>query len=60
LLIKRLAHHGVFVGVHWLGVSKDHLLTGDEVHDELRLSTSLRLTSSQRYDGFLLESWERC
>jgi SAM-dependent methyltransferase len=59
-LIKCLAHQGVLVGVHWLGVSKDHLLTGDEVHDELRLSTSLRLTSSQRYDGFLLESWGRC
>jgi hypothetical protein len=59
LLIERLAHQGVLVGVHWLGVSADHLLTGEEVHDVLRLSTSLRLTASHRYDGFLLESWER-
>jgi SAM-dependent methyltransferase len=59
LLTKRLARQGVFVGVHWLGVSADHLLTGDEVHDVLRASNSLRMTASRRYDGFLLESWER-
>jgi SAM-dependent methyltransferase len=59
LLIKRLTPQGVLVGVHWLGVSADHLLTGEEVHDELRSSTSLRLTESQRCEGFLLESWTR-
>jgi SAM-dependent methyltransferase len=59
LLVKRLAKQGVFVGVHWLGVSPDHLLTGDEVHEVLRASDSLRTTASRRYDGFLLESWER-
>ena len=58
-LAGRLAKHGVFVGVHWLGVSQDHLLTGDEVHDVLRSSSSLRITASRRCDGFLLESWER-
>jgi predicted TPR repeat methyltransferase len=59
LLTERLAPQGVLVGVHWLGVSADHLLMGDEVHDVLRLSNSLRMTASQRHDGFLLESWER-
>jgi SAM-dependent methyltransferase len=59
LLTQRLARQGLLVGVHWLGVSADHLLTGDEVHDVLRSSNSLRMTSSQRHDGFLLESWER-
>ena len=59
LLIERLAQQGVLVGVHWLGVSADHLLTGDEVHDVLRSGNSLRMTASRRYDGFLLESWER-
>jgi SAM-dependent methyltransferase len=58
-LIERLAQRGVLVGVHWLGVSADHLLTGDEVHKVLRSSKSLRMTSSQRHEGFLLESWER-
>jgi SAM-dependent methyltransferase len=59
LLTERLAKQGVFVGVHWLGVSADHLLTGDEVHDVLRSSHSLGMTASRRHDGFLLESWER-
>ena len=58
-LTERLPKQGVFIGVHWLGVSADHLLTGDEVHDVLRLSNSLRMTASRRYAGFLLESWER-
>jgi SAM-dependent methyltransferase len=59
LLIQRLAREGVLIGVHWLGVSADHLLTGDEVQDVLRSSTSLTMTASRRHDGFLLESWER-
>lgn len=59
LLTEHLAKRGVFIGVHWLGVSPDHLLTGDEVHDVLRSSRSLRLTVSERHEGFLLEAWER-
>ncbi len=59
LLTERLTKQGVLIGVHWLGVSPDHLLTGDEVHDVLRSSNSLRMAVFRRYDGFLLESWER-
>jgi SAM-dependent methyltransferase len=59
LLAEHLAQQGVLVAVHWLGVSADHLLTGDEVHDVLGSSDSLRKTASRRYDSFLLESWER-
>jgi SAM-dependent methyltransferase len=59
LLIERLAKQGTLVAVHWLGVSADHLLSGDEVHAVLRSSDSLRMIASRRYDGFLLESWER-
>lgn len=58
-LTEHLANQGLFVGVHWLGVSPDHLLSGDEVHAVLRSSNLLRLTTSQRHAGFLLESWER-
>ncbi len=58
-LIERLAYQGLFVGVHWLGVSNDHLLCGDEVHDVLRSSNLLRMTAFKRHEGFLLESWER-
>jgi SAM-dependent methyltransferase len=59
LLMEHLVHQGLLVGVHWLGVSPDHLLSGDEVHAILRSSNSLRMTASQRHAGFLLESWER-
>lgn len=59
LLIEHLAAQGMLLGVHWLGVSPDHLLTGDEVHEVLRSGRSLRMTASRRYDNFLLESWER-
>ena len=59
LLIEHLAPEGALIGAHWLGVSADHLLGGDDVHDVLRSSSALRLTASRRYDGFLLESWER-
>jgi SAM-dependent methyltransferase len=58
-LTERLAHQGVLLGVHWLGASADHLLSGDEVHDILRSTNLLRMVSSQRHDGFLLDSWER-
>jgi hypothetical protein len=59
LLTRRLAKRGVLIAAHWLGISADHVLTGDEVHDVLRSSNSLALTASQRHPGFLLESWER-
>jgi hypothetical protein len=59
LLTKRLGQQGVLVGVHWLGTSADHQLSGDEVHDILRSTKSLRITASRRYDDFLLESWVR-
>jgi SAM-dependent methyltransferase len=59
LLVGRLTKPGLFIGGHWLGMSEDHLLTGDEVHAVLRTSGLLAINSSQRHDGFLLESWER-
>ena len=59
LLTNRLARQGVLIGVHWLGVSTDHLLSGDEVQDVLGCTNLLRMLTSQRHEGFLLESWER-
>jgi SAM-dependent methyltransferase len=59
VLTECLTKQGVLVGAHWLGVSADHLLTGDEVHEVLRSARSLRMTASRRHNGFLLESWER-
>jgi len=58
-LTDRLIAGGVFVAVHWLGISPDHLLSGDEVHEVLGSSDSLGMTESRRYDAFLIELWER-
>jgi SAM-dependent methyltransferase len=58
-MVECLANQGLLVALHWLGISPDHLLTGDEVHDVLRSTKSLRMAASRRYVGFLLESWER-
>jgi SAM-dependent methyltransferase len=58
-LIESLGPHGVLIGTHWLGVSPDHLLHGEEVHNVLRAGHTLRITASRRYNGFLLERWER-
>lgn len=58
-LAGRLAPMGVLVGVHWLGASTDHLLSGDEVHEVLRQCKLLRLTTSRRFESFLLEAWEK-
>jgi SAM-dependent methyltransferase len=58
-LIESLTPHGMLIGAHWLGVSPDHLLHGEEVHNVLRAGRGLRITASRLYHGFLLERWER-
>ena len=58
-LVGRLSSGGLLVAAHWLGVSKDHILSGDDVHRALGSCDSLKKTVSERHDGFLLEAWER-
>ena len=58
-LTERLQQRGLLVNVDWLGVSRDHLLSGDEVHEVLRSNNDLKVKASRRYYGFLVESWER-
>jgi len=57
-LFNRLRSGGMFLAVHWLGVSPDHRLTGDQVH-ELLEATILAPTRSERYEGFCLDCWSR-
>jgi protein-L-isoaspartate O-methyltransferase len=58
-LARRVEHGGVVVGVHWLGVSTDHLLAGDQVHEILRATDGLKLEQSERHACFLLDRWSR-
>jgi protein-L-isoaspartate O-methyltransferase len=50
---------GDFVAVHWLGDSADHVLHGDQVHEQLQSALPLRWLGGQRYDGFRLDAWRR-
>jgi hypothetical protein len=58
-LIKQLEKGGTFLAVHWLGVSKDHLLSGDRVHEILRSASGLRLLQEMRYEAFRIDRWKR-
>ncbi len=58
-LVEKLVPGGWMVGVHWLGRSKDHRLSGDEVHEVLRSLDDLRLDHSERHAGFRLDRWTR-
>jgi protein-L-isoaspartate O-methyltransferase len=55
-LVRQLNSGGVFLAVHWLGVSPDHLLSGDEVHAVLN-GLGLRIVVSERHEGFRIDQW---
>jgi SAM-dependent methyltransferase len=58
-LCERLAHAldpgGVFLAVHWLGTSPDHVLTGQQVHEVIGGTRGLVRVTSRKYDGFWME-----
>jgi protein-L-isoaspartate O-methyltransferase len=58
-LVRQLDSGGIFLAVHWLGVSPDHLLSGDEVHEVLHGLTGLRIVTSERYMGFRIDQWTK-
>lgn len=58
-LAARLEPEGVFLAVHWLGSSPDHLLSGDQVHAVIGALPNLQLTLSERHEGFRLDMWIR-
>jgi len=57
--VRALAPDGVLVGVHWLGASPDHVLSGDEVHEALNEAPELAPLAAYRDDGFRLDVWGR-
>ena len=44
---------------HWLGRSRDHRLTGDQVHEVLRAEPLLQLEHEERNPGFRLDRFVR-
>jgi len=58
-LLERLTVHGVLLATHWLGVSEDHLLSGDRVHEILTSLGGIALEHSERSTDFRLDRWVR-
>jgi SAM-dependent methyltransferase len=58
LLAKKLEKDGAFLAVHWTGISEDHLLSGDRVHEILCAGRGLRLVHQNRYEAFRLDRFE--
>jgi hypothetical protein len=58
-LVSRLDSQGILLAAHWLGISADHLLSGDQVHEILGATPELVHTKSERHEGFRLDIWKR-
>lgn len=58
-LIHQMLPGCVLLAAHWLGVSADHCLSGDRVHEILGSLPQLRHTAAQRHNGFRLDRWSR-
>ena len=59
MLVSRIPISGTLLAAHWLGTSKDHLLSGDRVHEILDRLPGLQLNHSERHAGFRLDRWLR-
>ena len=58
-LVEKLSSGGWLLGAHWLGHSKDHRLSGDQVHAVLRSLHGIRLEHSESHPGFRLDRWTK-
>jgi cyclopropane fatty-acyl-phospholipid synthase-like methyltransferase len=58
-LISRASVGATFIAVHWLGSSRDHLLSGDRVHEIILGAEGVVLDYSERHAGFRLDRWVR-
>jgi protein-L-isoaspartate O-methyltransferase len=58
-LIERLSDDGRLLAVHWLGTSKDHVLSGDRVHELLAGLGMSAPVYAERHPGFRLDLWSK-
>lgn len=58
-LLSPLARGRTVLATHWLGVSSDHRMSGDQVHEILRLSPLLHLEHAEYHESFRLDRWVR-
>jgi hypothetical protein len=53
-LAGRMASGSVFLAVHWLGSSPDHILSGSQVHEVISSAETLTQDLSENHPEFLL------
>ncbi len=58
-LIVGMPAGATLLAAHWLGTSADHRMGGDEVHEIIGRSSSLRLEHTERHEEFRLDRWVR-
>lgn len=56
-LVRGLCNSGILLAAHWLGTSRDHLISGDRVHEILSSLDGLTLEHSERHARFRLDRW---
>jgi len=56
-LTDRMASGSVFLAVHWLGSSPDHILSGSQVHQVISSAETLTQDLSENHTEFLLGRW---
>jgi SAM-dependent methyltransferase len=58
-VIADCAPEGTILAAHWMGISPDHRMHGDQVHDIIRESRLLTLEYAECADGFRIDRWRR-
>lgn len=58
-IIEHMQPDGVLLAAHWLGVSGDHRLSGDRVHEVLSTLPEVAHSHAERHAGFRLDVWSR-
>ncbi len=58
-MAQHLEPGGELVAAHWLGISADHVLHGDEVHAVLAATLRCEPIGHSRHAGFRIDAWRR-
>jgi protein-L-isoaspartate O-methyltransferase len=58
-LLAKVPAGGTVLAAHWLGESKDHVMSGDKVHEILAAGPGISLELAERHQGFRLDRWRK-
>jgi SAM-dependent methyltransferase len=58
-MVDDLQPGSTILAAHWTGHSDDHQISGDRVHEILMSHPNMKLSRSERHEGFRLERLER-